>query len=360
MTPSRQPPEMTPALRQDVLDWFIRRQRDGWSAQDEAAFQAWLGTDASHHRAYAQWESNWKALDGVPADTVARLRRNLQRDKARDGAGQDRPHGQVPLGMPRRRFLKPALAVAAVAAVAGGTGLLAWNHWQARPVFIQAFSTQRGQQARVSLPDGTHLRLDTATRLEVTYYRQRREVKLLDGQAVFDVQADAARPFQVLAGPVAAAVVGTRFSVRHTPGLSGNDGVQVAVEEGRVRVRRRDGAPDDALRDVPDIVQLTAGQQVMADTEGRLALVTAAPGEGIAPWRDNRISFVNTPLAQALAELERYGSTGLTVRDPAVAALRLSGTFDPRDVRTLRRVLPSALPVRLRESDGTTEVVSAD
>lgn len=361
MTPSRQPPENTPGLRQDVLDWFIRRQRDGWSAQDEAAFQAWLDADANHRRAHAQWESNWKTLDGIPDDAVARLRRNLQRDKARESARQDRPRGQqAPPGTPRRRFLMPALAVVAVAAVACGTGVLAWIHWQARPVFMQAFITQRGQQAKVSLPDGSRLRLDTATRLEVTYYRQRREVELLDGQAVFDVQADATRPFQVLAGPVAAAVVGTRFSMRHTPNLLGNDGVQVAVEEGEVRVERRNGAQDDALRNIPDIVHLTAGQQVLADTEGRLASVTATPGEGIAPWRDSRISFVNTPLAQALAELERYGSTGMTVRDPAVAALRLSGTFDPRDVRTLRRVLPSALPVRLREAGETTEVVSAD
>lgn len=71
------------------------------------------------------------------------------------------------------------------------------------------------------------------------------------------------------------------------------------------------------------------------------------------------MSFVDTPLGHALAELERYGSTGLVLRDPTVAALRLSGTFDPRDARTLRSVLPGALPVRLQEQDGTTEVLPA-
>ncbi|MFT3720922.1 FecR family protein [Pseudorhodoferax sp.] len=350
MSPALPPPEDTPGLRQEVLDWFIRRQRDGWSVQDEAAFQAWLGADARHRQRYAQWETHWQALDALPADAVARLRRNLQRDTAREAARR------APSGMPRRRFLVPALAVAAVAV---GAGLLAWSHWQAQPVFAQAFGTQRGQQTEVPLPDGSRMRLDTATRIEVTYYRQRREVQLLEGQAVFSVQADAARPFHVLAGPVGITVVGTRFSVRYTPNLAGNDGVQVAVEEGRVRVVRRAGVPGDALGDLPDAIHLAAGQQVLADTEGTLAPVQAVPGEGIAPWRGSRISFVDTPLAQALAELERYGSTGLTVRDPAVAALRLSGTFDPRDARTLRRVLPSALPVRLREAGGTTEVLPA-
>jgi transmembrane sensor len=342
-------PDVTPGLRQEVLDWFIRRQRDDWSAQDEAAFQAWLAADASHRHACAQWQSRWQALDDIPASAVDDLRRNLQHGKAQLAAPP----------LPRRRFLLPAFGMAAVVAVSGGTGLLAWQHWRDQPVFVQTLASQRGQQLDVALPDGSRLRLDSATRLDVAYYRGYREVTLLDGQAVFSVQPDATRPFHVLAGPVGVTVVGTRFAVRHTPHLAGNDGVRVAVEEGKVRVVRRDGAASQALRDRPDAVHLSAGKQVLADAGGRLAAVTAVSGEGIAPWRDSRISFVDTPLAHALAELERYGSTGLVVRNPAAAALRLSGTFDPRDVRTLRRVLPHALPVRLKEVAGTTEVLPA-
>ncbi len=352
MMPSFPPPADTSGLRRDVLDWYIRRQGDGWSAGDEQAFEQWLAQDARHGQAYAQWQAHSQAIDGVGADALAQLRRNLQRDKARAA----NEAAQVP--PPRRRFLVPAFGAAAALAVVGGAGLLAWQH-QAQPVFQQAFSTPRGQQTEVSLPDGSRLRLDTATRLAVTYYRTRREVQLIDGQAVFSVQSDAARPFHVLAGPVGVTVVGTRFAVRHTPGLQGNDGVRVSVEEGRVRVVRREGAPGEALRDLPGAVYLQAGEQVAANAQGRLAPVAALPGEGIALWRDRRISFVDTPLAQALAEMERYGSTGLTVSEPAVAALRLSGTFDPTDVQTFRLALPSALPVRLKQGNGTTDVVSA-
>lgn len=351
MMPPLQPPKDTPGLRQDVLDWFVRRQHGGWSAVDEAAFQVWLAADVGHADAYVQWQSHWKALDAIPADSVALLRRNLARDKAQA------QRGQAPSSAPRRRWLLSAFAPAAVVAVTAGTGLLAWNRWQAQPVFTQAFSTQRGQQIDVPLPDGSRLRLDTATRLEVSYYRQRREVQLLEGQAVFSVQPDPTRPFQVLAGPVGVTVVGTRFSVRYTPQLPENAGVRVSVEHGRVRVAQRDGTTGDALHEAPGSVYLSAGEQVLADTLGKLAPVTMVPHEGIAPWRDNRISFVNTPLAQVLAELERYGSTGLTVRDPAVAALRLSGTFDPRNAQALQRVLPAALPVRLEGTAAFVEVL---
>ena len=64
------------------------------------------------------------------------------------------------------------------------------------------------------------------------------------------------------------------------------------------------------------------------------------------------------PLSQALAELERYRPTGLVVRDAKVAALRLSGTFDPMMVNALHKALPRVLPVRLEERHGVSEVVS--
>ncbi|MES2611117.1 MAG: FecR domain-containing protein [Pseudomonadota bacterium] len=352
-------------LREEVLDWFVRRDRDAWGASDEALFQAWLQADARHRSSYAQWQAHWHAMDAIPADEVARLRGRLARDKAVQAAylaaqaAEPAPAAAVQEAeeaTARRGFLAPALAVAAMVAITAGTGLLGWRQWQAQPVFTQAFSTGRGQQAEVPLPDGSRLRLDTATRLEVAYYRQRREVRLLDGQAVFAVQAEAGRPFHVLAAATRVTVVGTRFAVRHTPGLAADAGVHVLVEEGKVRVAR---AAEPAGRD-REAVHLGAGQQVASDGQGLLTAVRPVPGEGIAPWREYRVGFVDVPLGQALAELERYGSTGLVVRDPAVAALRLTGTFDPRDAHTLRRVLPSALPVRLQEQPGgSAEILPA-
>lgn len=347
-------------LRQEVLDWFVRRQREDWSVASESVFQEWMAEDPSHARAYTQWLAHWQALDQIPADTVARLRRGLARDKAgeqgADAALSGMTDGSASIG--RRRFLMPAAAFASAAVVAGSAGLIAWNQWQSQPVFTQAFSTQRGQQVDVPLPDGSAVQLDTATRLEVRYYRQFREVRLLEGQAVFSVQADPARPLHVLAGPVGVTVVGTRFAVRHTPELPGSEGVQVAVQEGKVRVVRRDTTQADGLHRLPNAAYLMAGQQVLADAAGNLAATTDVPSEGIAPWREQRISFVNTPLAQALAELERYGSTGLTVRDPQVAQMRLSGTFDPHDTATLHRILVRALPVRLMPTSTGADVVA--
>lgn len=105
-------------------------------------------------------------------------------------------------------------------------------------------------------------------------------------------------------------------------------------------------------------IELGAGQSVSADAAGALGLVStgaAAP----AAWREGRVSFDGVPLAQAIAEFERYGDTGLVVRDPAVAALMVHGSFELQQVGAFARALPQVLPVRLRRIDGRSEIISS-
>ena len=78
------------------------------------------------------------------------------------------------------------------------------------------------------------------------------------------------------------------------------------------------------------------------------------PAAGVAPWRSMPLSFSDVPLREAVAEMERYANLGIAAIDPAVAGLRLSGTFDPRDPEATRRLLARALPIRL---DGSAQGV---
>ncbi|PIF77715.1 FecR family protein [Variovorax sp. 54] len=354
MSTSPRVPSEPHGIDSDAMDWLVRRHGGGFDARDEAALQAWLAADAEHPRAYARQQAEWTALERLPADGIALLRANLRSDLAAEAKAASRSRAARPEQPARRRFWVPAFSAAAVAVVAGAGGLMAWQQWQAQPVFAQSFGTPRGQQLDVRLPDDSQMRLDTATRVAVTYYRQRREVRLSEGQVVFHVHGDSARPFDVLAGPLRITVVGTRFSVRHTPGLPGDEGVRVAMEEGRVRVQRVDAATPDG-----GAFYLGAGQQSGSDAAGVPVPVAPVSTAGIAPWRDNRVSFDNTRLDQVLAELARYGDTGLVVRDPAVAALRVTGTFNPIRPDSFATVLPQAAPVRLRAIGGGREIVPA-
>ncbi|ENO87170.1 FecR family protein, partial [Thauera linaloolentis] len=253
------------------------------------------------------------------------------------------------LGLPR--FAPAALAVTGLAG-----GWLGWAAWQRWPLHEQRFSTARGSTREVVLPDGSTLWLDTATQAEIAYYRGGREVRLSGGQAMFDVRADAGRPFHVLAGALRITVVGTRFSVRHAAGGMFGQGVYVSVEEGRVAVVRSGGPA--TLFQVAEAIELGAGQSVAADAQGHLGAAVRAPDGEPAAWRHGRIDFADATLGQALAEFERYGPVSLVVRDPAVAALRVHGSFAWREQDAFARALPRVLPVRLRRlADGRAEIV---
>lgn len=342
-----------PSLRDEVLAWHVRRGSDAWTQADEAAFQAWLQAAPARVDAYARCVAADTALDGLPSEAVAALRARLARDKAaqRGACAPDRSVGGA-----RRRGL-PALVFAAVAALLMVGGLLAWQPWVAAPDFTQTLMTQRGEQSDVPLPDGSRLWLDTDTRVVVRYFADRRELTLVGGQAMVSAQPDPVRPLQVLSGPVQVTVVGTRFSVRHIPDASHTPVVQVAVEEGKVRVEPRSGSGSGSTGLPPAPLLLTAGQQVESGASGNLSAVQTVSKAGIASWRARRISFVDTRLDAALAEFERYGATGLVLHDARVAGMRLTGTFDPYDARTFMRVLPQALPVRLKPRGGQTEIL---
>ncbi|MFM2086220.1 MAG: hypothetical protein RLZZ237_1089 [Pseudomonadota bacterium] len=309
--------------------WLVRRQ-DGIDAHDEAAFRQWLASSAAHASAYAQLARAWDGLDALSPATIARLR------------------PAAPVSAPRQRFawlnFAPQLAGAALACAAliGG-----WQYWLQQPIYSASFASARGQQLVVELPDGSSLRLDTATRADVTLYRQRREVRLPEGQAMFSVAPDKTRPFKVLAGPVRVTVVGTRFSVRHTHGGLLGDGASVQVEHGKVRVAGSGAA-----------LELTAGQAVRSDASGQLGPLERMAPEDALLWREGRAHFNNTPLRLALAEFERYGPTGLLLADPALGELRLNGSFNLREVASFRRALPQVLPLRLHE-EGPVTVISA-
>jgi transmembrane sensor len=307
-----------------AASWFSRR--GNLDAQQQAECAAWLAADALHAQAYAQLQHTHRAARQIPAQVAARWAV---------------PHA-APSSRPRRHWLR-ALPYAAAAMLLLCVGAGGYQWWR-QPTFSQSYATVRGQRLAVALPDGSQVQLDTATRLHVTLYRQRREVRLAHGEALFQVASKQGQPFDVLSGPLTVTVVGTQFSVRNT--LAHDGKLRVAVQHGHVRVA---GTGQDRL-------ELRAGQGVSSDASGRLSAVASLDPGSVAPWRNGRITFDNVPLGAALAEFERYGDTGFVVRDPAVASLRIGGSFSLTQLDRFAAALPQLLPVQIVRSGATSTI----
>ncbi|MEM8517047.1 transmembrane sensor [Janthinobacterium sp. CAN_S7] len=316
--------------------WRLRHDA-GLAAAELAALRQWLATDTRHQRAWDALGRTNALLASLPAQRVAAF-------------SQRAPAAGTPSSLRQRlRQLRQTTTFPPLGALAGGClllcAVLAWplaSHLQ-QARFEHDYSTARGQFATQVLPDGSRIELDSGSAVDVALYRDRRTVRLLRGQAMFHVHADPERPFQVMAGAATATVLGTHFSVRHVGATT-----QVSVAQGTVRVDSENGAHAAVLR---------AGDTVSVTQQGVQALARVN-AQAVGNWRAGRLDFEDATLAEALAEFQRYGDTKLVLDDPALATLRLNGSFDAKLPAQFAAALPLALPVRLLPQDGKLHIVA--
>lgn len=319
---------------EDVASRYIlRREAEEWSETDQAELEAWLSASMAHRAAYLRLKHGW-----AQADRLAALRSQ--------GVTQRQPAWW------RRR--DSLLAIAAVS-----TGILALSVPFMRGALEQgfadvaeaAYATPVGGFKTVTLADGSHVELNTSTQLRTEVTHDRREVWLKRGEAFFKVTPDAGRPFIVHAGNRKITVLGTSFSVR----LDGDE-VSVSVVEGKVRLEAV-GAPATAPTEtVPPT--LTRGELAVArGSEILIATDAAARVDRDLAWRHGMLSFDQAALADVVGEFNRYNVRQIVVEDPAVASIRIGGTFKSSNTDAFLRLLQSAYGLHVAE-DGEKITVS--
>lgn len=274
--------------------------------------------------------ARWRAEE--PGNELA-ARAALAGWSVTEGAGLQ---GELPLPATQAVRRRRALSVLGVAGLAGLAGALGRWHWL-QPLERLALHTGHAQQLGRDLPDGTRLDLAPGTDASVVFYRQRREVHLLQGEIRLDVAHDAARPLEVLTPLGRVRVLGTVFSVAQRPGA----GLQVSVAEGRVGVWRpgsTDGDPHALL---------TAGQGLHLDAAGQLVR-QSLNAEDVGAWREGWLVFDQTPLPEVVARWNDYLAKPLVLEGSAgLQALRLTGSFKLREPGAFIASLPRSLPVRV-------------
>lgn len=205
----------------------------------------------------------------------------------------------------------------------------------------RAFTTEVGEQRSVSLSDGSIVQLNTATRIMTRISPESRDIRLLNGEALFKVAKDPSRPFQVHTRLATIRAVGTQFNVHEVGGQ-----IKVSVLEGRVRVAATDEPAAVAAAPI-----VAAGHEVEVGRDGK-AIQRAAPDIGnTTAWLQRRVVFKQEPLINVVQEFNRYRkSPQLRVDDAKLATRKYSGTFDVDDPRSLRDVLSRDSDILLEES----------
>jgi transmembrane sensor len=202
------------------------------------------------------------------------------------------------------------------------------------------YATAVGEQRTVALTDGSQVRLNTASRIEVVYSESVRQVTLSEGQALFEV-ARGPRPFVVAAGGSETKALGTLFEVSLPP-----EGVRVTLVEGLVQVAAGEAGQ----------VLLSPGEQL--SVRGGDVSVARVDARQVTAWQGGMIPFTDVTLADAAAEMNRYSEIKLRI-DQRLAEERLSGSFRAGDQEGFAAAMEVFLPVRVERADAEIRIVPA-
>lgn len=266
-----------------------------------AEFEDWISQSGTHKRAY---------------DSVVRLWADLNWSESLNRTALNAPETK-PVGRRASKGLLPVAvglmaAAAAVAAFIMQVPTPSHRMPAPTPVFAETLhQTTIGEVREFELEDGSLVTLAGNSTLAVLQMDETRRVELRKGDAYFSVSRNEHSPFTVTTPRLSVSVLGTEFEINTKPNHE-----EVSVSEGLVEVSTTDGNAR---------VKLSVGERAIVDRE-TMETATFDPARS-ANWRSGRLSFVNAPLEELVAETNQYFPGGIYFGDSDVSAFSVTTSF---------------------------------
>ncbi|MCG5239955.1 FecR family protein [Azospirillum doebereinerae] len=195
------------------------------------------------------------------------------------------------------------------------------------------------------LADGTTVRMAPESAIGVDFTGNRRQIRLLKGEAFFEVAQDPARPFVVAACDLETTDIGTSFGVRID-----HSAAEVSVRDGIVQV---DGSVDKR----PVSERLTAGERVRIAWDGP-PLRSQLPPQQVASWQHGQLVVKQRPVAEVVDALRPYYNGLIVLRGETLAAQPLTGVYNLSDPVAALQAVAAAQGATLRRISPWLLVVS--
>ena len=316
------PNDIPPHVARRAVEWLVELQSGDADTTTRQGLQHWMGLHPDHERAWQHIEAVNGQLRSVASPMASVI-----------------AHATL---APRRSVKRrEVIKTLAVLLFAGGTTWMTkdstpWREWTADE------HTGVGERRTVTLADGTTVTLNTASAINIRFSAAERRVQLVSGEILVSTGKDGghngseisnglSRPFLIETAQGELQPLGTRFVVRQQAGAS-----RVDVFEGAVDIRPHDGAGAPRI--------LRAGEQTNF-TRNAITEPTAI-NDIDAAWIDGMLIASGMRLADFLAELSRHRPGRLRC-DPAIAELRISGSYPLADTDRILDALPTTLPVEI-------------
>lgn len=300
------------AILQQAAHWYAELSAEAADDSTRAAWLHWHGQSELHRQAWLYVERISQRFAPLQGDGEVALQTLKGARRAQHS---------------RRQVLRT------LAVLSGGT-LLGWAGWRNTPLpglvagWRADYRSATGEVRELTLGDGSHVWLNSASALDVDLQADLRLLHLVAGEVLIDTHHDS-RPFVITTAEGRLRALGTRFSVQQQDGRT-----LLNVFEGAVEVRNTAGQVRIAQ----------AGEQLGFDAQAIGALQPASQGR--QSWSQGMLLASDMPLSAFVEELaaHRHGHLGVA---PQVANLRVTGTFPLHDGDQALAMLEDVLPIRV-------------
>jgi len=347
------------SILEQASHWWEVLHSESASTTDHREFGEWVSRSPERVEAYLKTAQLIGALKSrklrwpsTAAEALIRDAKASPEDALPFSPGRSPPARESRRG---KRDLRMTFALGFAAALLLGVGS-AWFLLESP----HQFKTEIGEQRSVLLEDGSRVTLNTATRIEVDIRKDRRFVRLVEGEAFFDVTHDASRPFKVRAGNAVLSDVGTQFNVDMRPTRT-----TVTVVEGRVAVDPKMPIVDQGAELNRENHGAVRGALILAAFD-RVVITSSGPGvpqRGInaaaaIAWTRRELIFEHQPLGDVAEEFNRYNRGRIEIDSAELQRQEVTGVFQAKDPASFVTFLSTIPGVEIRDGRDGSHIVT--
>jgi transmembrane sensor len=349
--------ESTTSVLQQASHWWELLHSESASSTDHREFGEWVARSPERVEAYLQTARLVQAIKSPQLRWPSTAAEVLIRE------AKGSPEAVLPFSRRRaaapldqrvaRHFHRFAWCTAAVLLIGIGLTLFMLET-------PQEFRTELGEQRSILLADGSRVTLNTASTIEVNLNKRRRWVRLVKGEALFEVAHDAARPFEVRTGNAVIRDVGTQFNIDMR-----SNGTTVTVVEGQVAVNSasaNENAGGQTAHGGPELMSealiLGANDRIVITHSG-----IGVPQHGINAaaaviWTQRELMFERRSLGEVAEEFNRYNRDRIDIDSAELERQEVTGVFRAKDPASFVAFLSSIPGVEIREGAGGAHIVT--
>jgi len=304
---------------------------------------SWLNDSMANRKFYDEIEALWQNTAPVPLTTgcsaeaswveMEKKIENSRLTKAVIKKSRNNPFTSI-IEMLKSSWMRPAFVAVCLALVAFG----GWEIFiaESEDASLHKITTLNRQKTEITLSDGSVVTLNCGSSLtyDKNFGDNNRQV-FLQGEAFFNIVHNGL-PFTVVTGNARTTVLGTEFNVR-----ARGETTRVVVKKGCVRVESEN-------KNIQEVETVVLSDHQMSEVVGEAApsLPSTIEVEPVLGWLQGQLVFVEAPLIEILAELERVYDVNILLKDSSLNKRTITATFEQTSFETVLSSICLALGVK--------------